>query len=423
MNVSWSLETLLLAFIVIALLCAIYVGIKAFQTSPKWGLLFALSPVVFYFLSGYVGWLIAGLVIFAAQIYYVREPYNWSTWGRIYVYMVLCWIGGTVLMSRTHGWVPASWRSEEAQVQMAGAPASGATESHLAVAGGRIWYRRSGTGTGAPVILLHGGPGAGSFYLKSLEALGDERPVVRYDQLGAGHADRANDTTLFTIPRFVAELDSLRAAVGIERFHVVGHSWGAMLAVEYYRAHPERIASLTLASPSLSIPLWTRNARRLLATLSDSAQDRIRASEAVADYDSPDYQAAVGEFSSRYVSLRPVEADMDSTMRTFGQRVYRHMWGPSEFTVTGTLKRYDASRKLRAIGVPALYTVGEFDEADTATVRRFADATPGARYAVIPDAAHITSWDNPTELLRVIREFLRAVDAVDTAAAGASPTP
>lgn len=418
--VSWSLETLLLAFYVIAILCAIYVTIKAFETSPKWGFVFLLSPIVFYFLSGYVGWLIAGLVVIAAQIYFVRQPYNWKTWGRIYVYMVLCWAGATAVLSKERGWVPESWQSRPAPVQLAGTETPSATEAHLLVEGGRIWYRQSGTGSGTPVILVHGGPGAGSYYLKSLEALGDDRVVVRYDQLGSGRADKTSDTTLFNAPRFVRELDSLRSALGLETVHVVGHSWGAMLAFEYYRAHPERVASLTLASPSLSSPLWLRNTRRLLATLSDSAQKVIAASEAVGDYDSPDYQAAVNEFSQKYVWLRPAEADLDSTMKTFGQPTYRYMWGPSEFTINGTLRRYDVTRQLKSIGVPVLYTVGEFDEADTATVRRFANLTPGAQYAVIPDAAHMTTWDNATEMLRVVREFLRGVDAP---APAATPAP
>lgn len=284
-------------------------------------------------------------------------------------------------------------------------------ENMLAVDGGRIWYRVSGTGQGTPVMLLHGGPGFSSFYLKPLEALGEDRQVVRYDQLGGGKSDRIADTTLFAIDHFVRELDSLRAHLGCEQVHLLGHSWGTILAFEYYRAHPEHVASLILASPALDIPTWERNARRLVGTLSDSAQQAIREREAEGRFDAPDYQAAIAEFYGMYVWRRPVMADLDSTFATVNEAIYNYMQGPSEFTITGTLKAYDVTSQLATIRVPTLYTVGEFDEADTATVRRFADLTPGAEMAVLAGAAHVTTWDAPEENVRVVREFLRRADA------------
>jgi proline iminopeptidase len=286
-------------------------------------------------------------------------------------------------------------------------PAMTPGEAMLPVDGGKIWYRITGTGSGTPVILLHGGPGFSSFYLKPFEDLGNDRPVVRYDQLGGGKSDRITDTTLFTIDHFVRELDSLRAYLGCDKVHLLGHSWGTILAVEYYRAHPEHVASLILGSAALDIPAWERNARRLVGTLSDSAQRAIRVREAEGRFDAPDYQAALGEFYDRYVWRHPVQADLDSTMATVNEPIYNYMQGPSEFTITGTLKRYDVTSELASIRVPTLYTVGEFDEADPPTIRRFADLTPGARVVVLAGAAHMTPWDARDENVRVVRAFLR----------------
>jgi proline-specific peptidase len=286
-----------------------------------------------------------------------------------------------------------------------------AGEAYLFVPGGRIWYRLTGSGSGVPVILLHGGPGYSSYYLKSLESLGSDRPVVRYDQLGGGKSSSAGDTTLFTIPHFVAELDSLRAHLGFARIHLLGHSWGTILAVEYYRAHPEHVASLTLGSAALDIPAWERHARQLVLTLPDSMQRAIREREKEGKFDAPDYQAALGEFYSRYVWRHPVQADLDSTMQTVNQQIYNYMQGPSEFTITGTLKRYSVRDFLPRIKVPILYTVGEFDEANPPTIRGFAALTPGARVVVLPGAAHITTWDAPDAMLAAVRGFLHSVDS------------
>ena len=293
---------------------------------------------------------------------------------------------------------------------VSGAPLM-AGESRLQVPGGRIWYKKTGTGSGTPVILLHGGPGFGSFYMKPLEGLGADRPVVRYDQLGGGKSEVVTDTSMFTIAHFVKELDSLRVALGYDKVHIVGHSWGTILGFEYYRAHPEHVVSLTLASAALDIPEWERNARRLMATLSDSAQRAIKTREAEKKFDAPDYQNAINEFYGKYVWRHPVEADLDSTFKTVNFGIYNYMQGPSEFTITGTLKKYDATPLLRTIKVPTLFTVGEFDEANPATIRRQAAMVPGARVEVIPGAAHITTWDNPDVMLRVVRTFLLRADS------------
>jgi proline iminopeptidase len=307
--------------------------------------------------------------------------------------------------------------ADSAAAAAAPAPATDALppgEARLAVDGGRIWYRVVGSGTATPAILLHGGPGYASFYMRSLEGLGADRPVVRYDQSGSGKSDKLTDTAMFNIAHFVKELDSLRAHLGYDKVHIVGHSWGTILGLEYYRAHPEHVASLTLMSPALDIPQWEKNAKRLVKTLSDSAQKAIATREAEKNYTAPDYQAALGEFYGKYVWRKPVQAELDSTMAGVNEAMYNYMQGPSEFTITGTLKEYNSTPFLKSVKVPVLFTVGEFDEADPPTVKKHAQMTPGARYAVIPNAAHVVEWDNPEETNRVIRAFLAAVDSIKT---------
>ena len=258
-----------------------------------------------------------------------------------------------------------------------------------------------------PAILIHGGPGVPSFYLKPLEALGDERQIVRYDQLGGGKSDRTSDTANFNIAHFVAEPDSLRSHLGFQKVHLIGHAWGALVAVEYYRAHPDHVASMVLASPMIDLPAWARSTARLVKTLPDSDQRAIRESEAAGRFDSPAYRRAFVDFAARYMWLRPRASDKDSVHKSLNDSVYVYMEGPSDFTITGTLKNYDAKPFLRTVHVPVLYTVGDHDEADTAAVRRLASITPHAKLAIIPHAAHVTMWDNSTEMIAQVRHFSR----------------
>jgi proline iminopeptidase len=414
--VTWSLETLQLALYVIAILSSAYIIFKTMRQSTRWGAFMLATFAAFLLLRFFAGPLVAGIIVIAAQAYYVSRPYTRKTLGRIYAYVLLCWGGSTYLHSREHGWIPSSWMRSADAVQLAGGPATdgSATEGFVALSDGRMWYRRSGAASGTPLVLLHGGPGIGSFYLKPLEALGADRPVVRYDQLGAGHSDVVLDTARFTIAHFVSDLDSLRAALGFERMHLLGHGWGSILAFEYYRANQDRVASLTLASPALSSTAWTRHTRTLIATLRDTTQHIIAAREVAADFDAPDFAEATSEYFSRYVSLRPSDTNLDSTMKATNRALYTHMWGPSDFVLRGALSSYEAVPRLRRVKVPTLFTVGELDQAGPANVRRFARLTPGATIEVIPDAAHMTTWDNPDAMVRVVREFLARADSLVT---------
>ncbi len=293
------------------------------------------------------------------------------------------------------------------------APALPAGEAILPVPDGQVWYRKTGTGAGIPVILLHGGPGYSSYYLKLFEKLGDDRTVVRYDQSGSGKSGTLTDTTKMNVARFVAELDSLRSHLGFDKVHILGHSWGTILGFEYYRAHPARVASLILASPALDFPAWAKNAKVLLKTISDSGQRAVAEAEKTGNYATPAYEAANGEFWAKYVmrsSPEPVQADLDSVLTQVNLATYGYMQGPSEFTIVGTLKDYDATPYFKSVTVPVLFTVGEFDEANPKLVQRQAALVPGAKVEVIKGAAHVTPWDGPEQNLAVVREFLRAAD-------------
>ena len=296
--------------------------------------------------------------------------------------------------------------------ERAPAPSVPSGEGRLAVPGGTIWYKVSGTGRGTPVVLLHGGPGLSSYYLKPFEDLGDDRVVVRYDQLGGGKSGTTSDTTLFTIAHFVRELDSLRSHLGVKRWHVFGHSWGTILAVEYYRAYPDRVTSLIFGSPVFDVPAYERRANQLVTTLSDSSRRAVRNALATRKYDTPAYQSAINEFYALYVFRHPVQPDLDSSFASFNQAIYTYMQGPSEFTITGTLKRYDATEFLSQIRVPTLVTVGEFDEVGPEIVREHAHRIRGARFELLAGAAHMTPWDARDANVRVVRGFLLGVDSL-----------
>ena len=169
-------------------------------------------------------------------------------------------------------------------------------EGYIPVTGGRVWYRIVGSGTRTPLLVLHGGPGVPSTYLKPLAALADERPVVFYDQLGSGHSEHPVDSALWTMQRFLAELAEVRRALGLSQVHLYGHSWGTMLATDYMLSHPAGVKSLILAGPALDSHRYKRDDDSLVATLPESVRAVVARHERDRTCDTPDYQAAMGQY-------------------------------------------------------------------------------------------------------------------------------
>lgn len=284
-------------------------------------------------------------------------------------------------------------------------------EGNLPVPGGEIWYKVSGTGNGMPVVLIHGGPGASSFYMKPFEELGNDRQVIRYDQLGSGKSTYTEDTTMFTIEQRVTELDSLRKALGIDKWNLLGHSYGTMIALEYYAAFPDHVASLTFAGACFDVPAYAENCRLLLKNLPDSLQKAVVEADSTGNYMNPRYQEAMILFNDLYSSRKPNMVETDSIMATFNAVLSYHILGPGDISIIGRLKDYNSTQYLSRISVPTLFTVGEFDTAGPHLVKSFADKVTGSKYYLFRNSAHIAMWDARDENIRVVRDFLLSVDS------------
>ena len=287
------------------------------------------------------------------------------------------------------------------------------SEGFAPVTGGKVWYRVVGAEKkGVPLLTLHGGPGASHGYMTSLDVFSEERPVVFFDQLGCGRSDNPKDESLWTIERYAEELGQVRDFLGLGRTHILGHSWGAMIAAKYMLSHdPKGVASLVLSAPCLSASRWYRDQREYLARMPDAIRAVIEEKEASGDYASPAYQDAMMTYYRKHVCrLDPWPDYIVEAFAGINMDLYKHMWGPSEFTVTGTLKSYEVVGALGGIRVPTLFTAGRFDEASPAAVEDYRGRLPGAELVVFEDAAHLHFVEKGAEYAAAVREFLRKAE-------------
>lgn len=289
-------------------------------------------------------------------------------------------------------------------------------EGYVNVEGGRIWYKVIGEGEGAPLMIVHGGPGGrscGSIAVYS--RLANERPVVLFDQLESGFSDRPNDTSLWKLPYFVKQVEAVKNALNLKNFHLLGSSWGGAIVIEYMlTSDTKEIVSVIFSGPLLSTPKWMEDAEILLSELSSSIQDTIKKYEALKEYYAPAYIAATDSFYARYLSRTkwpPRRSSMDCKgSKGFNAAIYNYMWGPTEFTATGTLSNFDRTDRLHELKLPVLFIAGEFDEVRTETLYDFQKKVEGSQSAIIPGAGHAKTTDNPDAFFRELSQFLNSVD-------------
>jgi len=291
-----------------------------------------------------------------------------------------------------------------------------ASERRVPFRGFETWVRVVGDGEDAgklPVVCLHGGPGATHWYLEPLEGIAASgRRAVFYDQVGCGASSQPHDPSLWTVELFVAEVDAVRSALGLERLHLFGNSWGGMLAMEVALTKPDWLASLVLASSPASIPQWVEETGRLRSLLPADVQATLARHEADGTTDTQEYEDACLVFYRRHVCL--VDPFPECVRRTFAElsrEVYETMNGPSEFHVTGTLREWSVVPRLGEIDVPALVVSGERDEATPAISRTVHDGIRGSELVILDGCSHMAHVEQTERYLALLDAFWSRVES------------
>ena len=280
----------------------------------------------------------------------------------------------------------------------------------------KTWYRIVGNREEPgrlPILCLHGGPGASWDYLEPLEAIAKTgRRVIFYDQLGGGNSDEPHNPAMYTIDLYVEEIETVRQALGLERVHILGQSWGGMLAMEYALTQPLGLASLILADTTASMPQWISETSHLVAKLPPDVQKTLREHEEASTTDSPEYKEAYRVFSLRHICRIDPRPECVTRMATKpGDEVYKTMWGLSETKVTGTLKDWNIVSRLYEINVPTLVVGGRYDEATPALTETIHRGISGSDWVIFENSAHFPHIEETESYLQVLVQFLNRIEA------------
>ena len=283
--------------------------------------------------------------------------------------------------------------------------------------GGRTWYRIAGELPSArpPLLALHGGPGSTHHYFAPLERLAESgRTVVLYDQVGCGRSEKRPKAD-WSLELFVDEVDALRDELGLERVHLLGTSWGGMLALEHALRRPGTLASLILSSTLAYVGDWEVEARRLRDELPADVRAVLDRHEAAGTYDDPEYERALAVFDARHFHRGQIDGsqprpELERMKQEKGVAAYRAMVGPNEWTMTGVLQGWDVRPRLRELDVPTLVVRGRYDMCNDAIARTLVDGIRGAEYVVFEQSSHTPVLEETERYLEVVSRFLAGAE-------------
>ena len=279
----------------------------------------------------------------------------------------------------------------------------------------RVWTKRVGNNPDIKVLLLHGGPGATDELYECFDVWfpGAGIEYYYYDQLGSFRSDVPEDPSLWTLERFVDEVEQVRIALGLDssNFVLLGQSWGGLLAMEYAVHHGQNLKGLVISNMMSSSKLYNEYAHNvLMPTMDQEILAEIKQFEADGNTADPRYEELLMEHHYvLHVCRMPVEQWPDPVLRSLGHinpAIYVPMQGPSELGLSGSLESWDRSGDLKDIDVPTLVIGAAHDTMDPEHMRWMSEQFPQGEFLLCPNGSHLAQFDDPQTYFPGLISFL-----------------
>lgn len=283
-------------------------------------------------------------------------------------------------------------------------------EGYASVLGFSLFYKQFGQPEKGEILCLHGGPGMTHDYLLSMADLADHGyRVTFYDQLGCGRSQVPKDISLFVPERYVEEVEAFRKKLRLGRPHLIGSSWGGMLAIAYALKYQRNIRSLTSVGGLHNVPLTVREMQRMKHQLPDEVQEVLKKYEAAGDYENPEYTKAEMVFYKKHVCrLKEWPPEVTYSLDHASKPVYGTMNGPNEFTIIGNIRYWDVTSQLHKIRVPTLVLTGKYDEVSPLVGRDMHRHIRNSEFTIFPNSSHLSFWEERGAFMKRVLRFLES---------------
>ncbi len=284
-----------------------------------------------------------------------------------------------------------------------------------------VWTKRVGNNPDMKLLLLHGGPGATHEYFEASDSYlpGAGIEYYYYDQLESAYSDQPNDSTLWSVDRYVDEVEQVRIALGLDNsnFYLLGSSWGGILCMEYALKYGDNVKGLIISNMMSSVLDYNTYAAEVLGPqLPPDVLKEVMALEAAEDYSNPRYAELLFEhYYTAHVCRMPLDEWPDPVNRAFAKlnpNLYVTMQGPSEFGIKGNAKLldWDRSKDLPKIKAPTLVIGGAYDTMDPNHMLWMSEQIPNGRYLHCPNGSHLAMYDDQITYYEGLIQFMNDVN-------------
>jgi proline iminopeptidase len=283
--------------------------------------------------------------------------------------------------------------------------------------GHKVWTKRIGNNPKIKVLLLHGGPALTHEYMECFESFFPQAGIefYHYDQLGSYYSDQPENDSLWTVDRFVEELEQVRIKLGLnsDNFFILGNSWGGILAMEYALKYQKNLKGMIISNMTADFDKYEAYNKQLRAAMRKSLIDSLEVFEKKNDFHNPKYQELVfNEYYTSHILRLPVKEWPEPVLRSFkhvNAHVYEYMQGPSEFVPGGILKHWSVWNRLKELSVPTLMIGAKYDSMNPAEMEEMSKLVKNGKYLYCANGSHLAMWDEQEFYMKGVIDFLTSV--------------
>lgn len=280
----------------------------------------------------------------------------------------------------------------------------------------RVWTKRFGNNPRIKVLLLHGGPATGHEYMEVFESFFPKEgfEFYEYDQLGTSYSDQPKDSSLWTVDRYVDEVEQVRKALNLDKsnLYLLGHSWGGILAMEYALKYQDHMKGLIISNMMASCPDYGKYSEVLAKHMDPKVVAEIKSLEAMKQYTNPRYEELlIPNFYKQHVCrLADWPEPLTRAFRHQNNEIYTMMQGPSEFGISGRLANWNRKADLPKITIPTLTIGGKYDTMDPEYMKWMSTQVKNGSYLYCPQGSHLAMYDDQQTYMNGVIKWIREVD-------------